>query len=357
MAVPMRGYPFDRLPALSRAEVQLDRPRSAPLRALLRGAEPAGDWLGAPVRIEVLPPKPAPATEFEPLLAALLEHEHTRAALLLDPLLAHALVERTLGGEDDPRDPALGPLTELEQGVLVYALARWLAGADSAFRVAALLTTWPALDEALGASERVRWPLVIHVGATRGQAALLASDTDEGAFLESTPAWAEAIPVELSVVAANATLNAQRWATLEIGDVVLPDRWDVRIEEGALTGRVTLAQARGPRAWTAALRENALEIVAEEPRVLESAAEVIVKDSGKPLEGMGETPVTLSVELGRLTLPLGELASLVPGDVVKTEVPVGTEVALRAGDRVIATGELVDVEGELGVRITRIAGA
>jgi type III secretion protein Q len=60
------------------------------------------------------------------------------------------------------------------------------------------------------------------------------------------------------------------------------------------------------------------------------------------------------VELARVELTVAQLASLRAGEVLTTGTMVGTQVALRAGDRVVARGELVDVEGELGVRILEL---
>jgi type III secretion system YscQ/HrcQ family protein len=71
------------------------------------------------------------------------------------------------------------------------------------------------------------------------------------------------------------------------------------------------------------------------------------------LSEVAEVPVEIAIELGRVELRVRELAALVPGRVLSARIPVGREVELRAGDRVLATGELVDIEGELGIRITR----
>jgi len=357
MGFPMRGYPFHRLLRLSRADADALRQnaRSGPLAGLLRGAGSTVEWLGAPLSIEVGPAvRPPPG--LDPVLAVLLENAAgVRAALSLDPTLAHALVERTLGGED-PDIPSLGPLTDVELGVLAYALARWLASGQSCFFVATVLTSWTALDEALGPGQRWRWPLEIHLGRMRGSAALLMTESATADPPVRAPAWATDLPIELAVVVAMAELPARAVAELEPGDVVVPDGCSLRAESGRLAGRVTLAQTRGRGAWAAELREGALEIVDVELRANVSAAEVNVKDSGPLLDRMGDTPVTLAVELARITLPLGEIASLAPGEVLQTGAPIGAHVALRAGDRVIAEGELVDVEGELGVRITRTVG-
>ncbi|HJK98315.1 MAG TPA: FliM/FliN family flagellar motor switch protein [Polyangiaceae bacterium LLY-WYZ-14_1] len=73
------------------------------------------------------------------------------------------------------------------------------------------------------------------------------------------------------------------------------------------------------------------------------------------LSTVAEAPVEVAIELARFRLPLGELLSARPGEVLASGVEVGSQVRLTIGDRLIATGELVDVEGELGVRLIRVA--
>ena len=75
---------------------------------------------------------------------------------------------------------------------------------------------------------------------------------------------------------------------------------------------------------------------------------------GIPHEQLADVPVELAIEIGRIELRVRELAALVPGRVISAQIPIGREVSLRAGDRTIAVGELVDIEGELGVRIVRV---
>lgn len=72
-----------------------------------------------------------------------------------------------------------------------------------------------------------------------------------------------------------------------------------------------------------------------------------------PLEG---AEVELSVEVGRLVLPLGQLLALEPGDVLATLGPSTSRVQIRAGEALVARGELVELAGELGVRITELDG-
>ena len=66
-----------------------------------------------------------------------------------------------------------------------------------------------------------------------------------------------------------------------------------------------------------------------------------------------DVPVTLIVELGRVNLPLHRLA-LKSGDVLKLGRHPREPVELTSGGRLIARGELVQVDTELGVRVTQV---
>ena len=72
------------------------------------------------------------------------------------------------------------------------------------------------------------------------------------------------------------------------------------------------------------------------------------------LEQLRDTPVTLSVELGRFRLSLQDVGQLMPGQLVQTGLTLGAEVTVKAGDKAVAFGELVNVDGELGIKITRV---
>ena len=48
---------------------------------------------------------------------------------------------------------------------------------------------------------------------------------------------------------------------------------------------------------------------------------------------------------------LDRMGAMLAGEVLTTGTALGQRVTLRAGDRAIASGELVDVDGEVGVRV------
>jgi flagellar motor switch/type III secretory pathway protein FliN len=67
-----------------------------------------------------------------------------------------------------------------------------------------------------------------------------------------------------------------------------------------------------------------------------------------------DSPIVVRVEIGTVTLAAREWAALGPGDVLETGLQIAEPVVLRIGGREVARGELVDVEGELGVRIREL---
>jgi len=66
---------------------------------------------------------------------------------------------------------------------------------------------------------------------------------------------------------------------------------------------------------------------------------------------LAEIPVTLEVELARVPLTLADLARLAPGGTLPLHLDQRGLVTLRLGERALARGELVDVDGAVGVRI------
>ena len=65
-------------------------------------------------------------------------------------------------------------------------------------------------------------------------------------------------------------------------------------------------------------------------------------------------PVQVSVRLGRRRLRISELLRLGPGDVIDLERIVGEPVDLFVNDRLVARGELVVVDGRLGLTIVEL---
>ena len=74
------------------------------------------------------------------------------------------------------------------------------------------------------------------------------------------------------------------------------------------------------------------------------------------LEVLEDAPVVVRVELGSVEMKAREWAELAPGDVVALGRRVGDPAILRVGGVELAHGELVQVDGEYGVRIVSRSG-
>ena len=79
---------------------------------------------------------------------------------------------------------------------------------------------------------------------------------------------------------------------------------------------------------------------------------------GEPgdLSLLGDVEMTVTVELGRVRLPLRELLRLQEGTVVELERLAGAPVDVLANGTPIARGDVVVVGDELGVRISELVG-
>ena len=66
-----------------------------------------------------------------------------------------------------------------------------------------------------------------------------------------------------------------------------------------------------------------------------------------------DVPVTLTVELGRVNLTLSRLADLKPGDVIELSRH-SRAVELTSNGRLVARGELILIDTDLGVRVTSV---
>ncbi len=69
---------------------------------------------------------------------------------------------------------------------------------------------------------------------------------------------------------------------------------------------------------------------------------------------LASLPLSLDVRCGRISVALGELSQLQAGSVLTLDNVTPGEAGLYHGETLIAQGELVDVEGHLGLQITRL---
>ena len=76
--------------------------------------------------------------------------------------------------------------------------------------------------------------------------------------------------------------------------------------------------------------------------------------TGTDLALVLDVPVELAVEIGRTTMTIRETLELGPGSIVTLQKMTGEPVDLLVNGRRIATGEVVAIDEEFGLRVTEI---
>ena len=361
------AYPFARWAKLSRAEARLAG-RLARALDTMDGAAlaDARTVLGAAVSVRGMGTRVDGAEliagevgESVAMIAAIGAH---RAVLALAPGIARVIADRVVGGTGS--DVALGPtpVSRGEAGLVAYVVARALARARGPFT--SLLDVGKAREVigAWGEARAIAAAFELSIGEQRGAGCLVVPLSALEDLASSSRAIDPTLRVCASILIGDARIPAREVKSLLPGDVLVPDTLtlDPRVAD---VGRARMVVGRSSRAFELELSGGTLRVV-RAMGLAAPRAPVRWKQRKDPamsqpdtdtLQSLADVEVELSIELARLEMPIAEVAALAPGVVVTTGRLVGERVAIRAGDRVIAWGELVDVEGEVGVRLTEVA--
>ncbi|MFJ5336998.1 type III secretion system cytoplasmic ring protein SctQ [Pectobacterium sp. CHL-2024] len=172
-----------------------------------------------------------------------------------------------------------------------------------------------------------------------------------------------AIPLTL----ADAVLPLSALCRLRTGDLILPNRpWFTPSGEGMLSvgtlrlrGTLQLTEL-APYTFTVTVTD--METVSMPPSATDTMladphSEISVLElaptSDNVTENLPPLPVTLHLRCGSLTMTLTELQHLASGSVLTLRDVVPGQAWLYHGDIALASGDLVDVEGRLGLQITQ----
>jgi flagellar motor switch/type III secretory pathway protein FliN len=168
------------------------------------------------------------------------------------------------------------------------------------------------------------------------------------------------VALDLPIVACAATATATDVASLRVGDVWLPGTWPMRLgPRGEPVGPVFLADPASSVGVRADIGEDGRLVLRGEFEALCTPGTEMADstEENQLVRAVGQVPVVVRVEVGEARMAAREWAALRPGDVVALGRRVGESVTLRVGGVPVARGDLVDVEGEVGVRIVeRIVG-
>lgn len=308
------------------------------------------------------------------------------------------IIDRVLGGGGAPPEE-LRPLTATELAVLEF-LALHAAHDLATHRRD---RTWPSLKlisiNAPGAGEQVApgGGVVLNVtaciGGRRGFLRILLSGAALNAFNHDDArhrrSHVNLEPHDLSrcalvlpelffkLLIGESQVAADDVAQLECGDVLLIDQAVCRLSNNTLngTGRVALGNCRaasilgrlcargdhhGGRGEELMLIIEEFvspETQTEESRLEINGSEQQGAESREATSLIEELSLVVRVELGARSARLGELARLRRGQILDLGCRATDLVNLTVDGRRIARGELIEVEGQLGVRLTQVAGA
>jgi type III secretion protein Q len=247
--------------------------------------------------------------------------------------LVRGLARAILGGPDEldaPRAP-----TPAERGVLAYAAAAALAHAGAAMTAEPTETAGPLLAAELGEAAVVELEIG---GACAGWAALaipldaLAAAPPRRRLVLPRAAFVDEPAVAATIALGAARLPRARAQALAPRDVLIIEGGpSLRLGRGLIAG--TLAPAHG--------------------------GIIVGGDYARgPMDELIGDDATVEVVAcaGTVSLSIRRVLELQPGQVVGLGRATSGEVELRVGAQRVGRGELVDVDGELGVRVLSIEG-
>jgi type III secretion protein Q len=322
---PSMALPFE-LPGISRGFAALDRgARACGAEAAAAAARAMGEVLGVEVSLTGHP-RPVAAASARPSVQLAIELGALPDVALLEvePLLVARIVSR-MSGDAEPAAAATA-LTPLEASALELVVLAAIDGAAGLERVAERLA--PRLvGEATPPPSPLAVDLEVAVGEVRGQARLLLPPAAVAALAEPPGIGGPLadLPLLASLRGGVAPLLAEELGALAPGDVVLADPPPEGRHRLVFPGGLTVVGT---------LSDGTFHV---ETTTMETH--------------LAQLPILLDLELARVPLTLSDLSRLVPGAALPIQLDRRGLVTLRIGERSIGRGELVEIEGAVGVRV------
>ena len=315
---------------------------------------------GAPPRLEMGPVHALDAATLRsrlsgaPLAGVFVTRTDDRALFVHAEVALCAHLTGLLFGVGDRELFAPRAATFAEKGVLAYLVAATLDawGAQELF-VEGHGGGVDAVIERLGAGPLVTFEVYCYVGEVRGRVRVVCAN----AFVTSVPRRRVfplsvddahrlgGMGVPVMALSGRARLRAAEMLELAAGDVVVLDAvGSDREGNGAVALRVGTGSFSGHLAQGTVTLTSGYQL-----------GEVMDRQPDEELaDGVS---IDLVCCVGRSRISLRDLLALGAGSVVSLGTRAGSPVELvDTGGKIVARGELVDVDGELGVRITDRAG-
>ncbi len=358
-------YPFDKLehvPRASLASIRLARD-FLDLNAASAINPVLSDLLGSTARVHTVRINASPLTRIRLSTVCLLRprDDSLRVLILAEAQLA-ARIAAIASGRPCPLVDPLRPAPDPVQGAFAAVL---LAACRRAFPLdpPVLVAAGPqALDLWRPSPRTVACEGILQLDdealAFTALVDPLGRPTAARPFGRATLRSLGDIPLALRIDAGAAAFERTVLASLRPGDAFLPGpSLSVRQGSGGLEGDVTLCPPGATSGLPAkligdrriVLGEGTMTVDAEQPAVAGA-------DGADPAaQVLGEAPVLVRIEVGQVSMTAREWAAMGTGAVVSTGLRLAERVTLRIAGREVGRGELVDIDGELGVRIVELA--
>ncbi len=236
------------------------------------------------------------------------------------------------------------PATWAERGLIAFAAAAVLeSGGFAGVFVESCELDRLQLGRELGTGMHAVWPLSVHLAGADYSAIAVVAAARLGTrsprrelrrLLARRGVRLAATAVSRPVFVGHAMLPLSLLCCLRDRDVIALGRFDGRGVLGAGAGGVPVRVESGTG-----------RVIVTNPYERGATMSEVAAD---------DITVEISCRLGSVRLSARQVLELEPGQVLEMSRPVGGLVDILCGQKVIGRGELVDVDGEIGVRIVTI---
>lgn len=263
---------------------------------------------------------------------------------LAEPALAAFLASRVLRRSEpltDPSEPLSPPLAGLLAALAVETARR--LGITTA-----LLAAPPIGEEALLVD------VTLVIDGRPFSLTLFAAGTTATPPPEPQLAQLGALTLRVPLLIATVAVDRKELLALEPGGALLLGD-GASIDAGG-AGYGVLVAPHSERGIVARFQPDGRLVLGEATEARLS----VEREKSTPTEGetlndvLLDTPVVVRVELGAVSMSAREWARLGTGDVIETGQRIAEPVVLRIAGREVGRGELVNVDGQVGVRIQKL---
>lgn len=264
--------------------------------------------------------------------ATLVDAQGPLAEVSIATMWLRQIAQRILGGPSEMAAPR--PATVAERAVWAFLAASLVAELAAPVEVS-------LMQPSLGA-ERSAVRIAFQCGAELHACAVAPCRTDaqfagDGRLslgLIPPPWWAN-IMLDLPIAIAHATLPRAAWQVVQLRDVIV-------VAQASSGGGLCVGDGTVPLRGTLGGHTSRVDS-RYNPGVMNAVPD--------------DLTVTLTVTVGSTSMSLARLASLAVGEILSLGVPCTGPVELRMAGAIVGRGELLDVDGQLGVRVTQLGPA